>query len=57
MQKGLIGKKIGMTQLFDENGNVDINKVKPIMFDPFNNTYAVIEKTVGKAFSEGKKLK
>ena len=22
MQKGLIGKKIGMTQLFDEQGNV-----------------------------------
>lgn len=22
MQKGLIGKKIGMTQLFDEKGNV-----------------------------------
>lgn len=22
MKKGLIGKKIGMTQIFDENGNV-----------------------------------
>ena len=22
MQKGLIGKKIGMTQIFDDNGNV-----------------------------------
>ncbi len=56
----LVGEIVNVSvdeSVFDENGNVDINKVKPIMFDPFNNTYAVIEKTVGKAFSDGKKLK
>lgn len=43
--------------VLDENGNVDLKKLRPITFDPFNNTYAVIGETVGKAFSDGKKLK
>ena len=43
--------------VLDENGNVDLRKLRPITFDPFNNTYAVIGETVGKAFSDGKKLK
>lgn len=56
----LVGEIVNVSvdeSVIDENGNVDINKVKPIMFDPFNNAYAVIEKNVGKAFSDGKKLK
>lgn len=44
----------------DENyltdGKVDITKVKPIVFDPFNNAYNVIGDKVGNAFSDGKKL-
>ena len=40
----------------DTDGKVDISKVRPIAFDPFNNTYVVMEKTVGTAFSDGKKL-
>ncbi len=44
----------------DENamtdGKVDISKVKPIVFDPFNNDYLVIGEKVGKAFHDGAKL-
>ncbi len=36
------------------DGKVDLAKVKPIAFDPFNNHYNVIGEVVGKAFSEGK---
>ena len=41
----------------DEDGKVDISKLEPITFDPFNNTYVKLGETVAKAFSEGKKLK
>lgn len=41
----------------DENGNVDITKVEPITFDPFNNTYVKLGDVVGKAFSDGNLLK
>lgn len=40
----------------DENGNVDVSKVRPITFDPFNSTYVELGSVVGKAFSDGKKL-
>lgn len=39
------------------DGKVDITKVKPITFDPFNAAYHVIGEQVGKAFSDGLKLK
>lgn len=38
------------------DGKVDLNKLKPIAFDPFNNTYCVMGEVVGKAFEDGKKL-
>ena len=37
-------------------GKVDVQKVAPICFDPFNNAYHVIGKQVGKAWDSGKKL-
>ncbi len=44
----------------DENaltdGKVDVAKVKPITFDPFNNTYHVIGEQVGTAWGSGKEL-
>lgn len=40
-----------------ENGKVDVRKVRPITFDPFNNTYVALGETVGDAFSAGKSLK
>ena len=39
------------------DGRVDPAKLKPVIFDPVNHTYIGLGKTVGKAFSDGKKLK
>lgn len=38
------------------DGKVDVNKVKPITFDPFNNAYHVVGEKVGEAWSSGKSL-
>lgn len=38
------------------DGKVDISKVKPISFDPFNNEYNIVGEAVGKAWGAGKKL-
>lgn len=39
------------------NGKIDPVKLKPIAFDPVNNTYTALGSVVGKAFSDGLKLK
>ena len=39
------------------DGKVDMKKLRPIAFDPFNNAYVGIGKKVGNAFSDGAKLK
>ena len=39
------------------DGKVDLKKLRPIAFDPFNNTYMGIGEKAGNAFSDGKKLK
>lgn len=39
------------------DGNVDVEKVQPISFDPFNNAYHVLGKKVGNAFADGNQLK
>ena len=38
------------------DGKVDVAKVAPVCFDPFNNAYCVVKETVGKAWGEGRKL-
>ena len=38
------------------DGKVDIAKVAPITFDPFNNTYHVVGECVGKAWGAGRAL-
>ena len=38
------------------NGKVDLAKVRPICFDPFNGAYHVIGENVGKAWGAGKAL-
>ena len=43
--------------ILDENGNVDVKKLQPITFDPFNNKYIVLGETVGNAFKDGLQLK
>ena len=38
------------------DGKVDVAKVAPITFDPFNNAYHVLGEKVGNAFSDGMAL-
>lgn len=38
------------------NGKVDVAKVQPISFDPFNNAYHVLGEKVGDAWGAGKSL-
>lgn len=55
----LIGEIVNVTA--DESvltdGKIDPKKLKPIAFDPVNNTYMGLGEVVGKAFSDGLKLK
>lgn len=44
-------------RVLDAEGRVDADKVCPITFDPFNNTYLKIGGKAGQAFSDGKRLK
>ena len=39
------------------DGKVDVAKVAPITFDPFNNEYYVLGEKVDNAFSDGKAIK
>ena len=39
------------------DGKVDLSKLRPIIFDPSFNAYRVVGEVVGKAFSDGLKLK
>lgn len=39
------------------DGKVDVSKVRPISFDPFNNAYHVLGEKVGDAIKIGKTLK
>ncbi|MBO7676762.1 MAG: flavin reductase family protein [Erysipelotrichaceae bacterium] len=39
------------------DGKVDLNKLRPIAFEPFNTAYMGLSEKVGNAFSDGKKLK
>jgi hypothetical protein len=40
-----------------ENGSVDVKKLDPIAYNPVEHTYLRCSEAVGKAFSDGKKLK
>ena len=55
----LIGEIVNVTA--DESvvtdGKIDIKKLKPIAYDPTSNSYIALGEVVGKAFSDGLKLK
>lgn len=56
----LIGEIVNVSvdeRALDADGNVDVTRVRPITFDPFNNTYVALGEVVGNAFSVGKALK
>lgn len=56
----MVGKIVNVSvdeSVLDENGNVDVKKVRPLAYDPFNHDYITMSEVVGKAFSCGAKLK
>ncbi len=44
-------------KILDENGNIDVAKLKPIAYEPVHNEYYVMGEKVGNAFSDGNALK
>ena len=55
--KGEIVNVSADESILDEEGRVDVKKLQPITFDPFNNKYIVLGETVGDAFKIGLSLK
>ena len=56
----LVGRIVNVCadeSILGENGKVDPAKLRPITFDPMNNTYIALGETVGQAFKDGAKLK
>ena len=56
----LVGKIVNVSadeSVLGENGKVDPAKLRPITFDPMNNTYVVLGETVGQAFKDGTALR
>lgn len=45
------------TSVLDKNGNIDVTKLHTITYDPIGHNYIELGKIVGKAFSDGKKIK
>ena len=43
--------------VLDENAKIDVAKLQPICFDPVSHSYIKLGEVVGKAFSDGKKIK
>ena len=54
---GKIVNVIADDNVLDEGGNVDLNKLNPISYDPTSRSYFTIGEKVGKAFSVGTELK
>ena len=56
----LVGKIVNVSadeSVLGETGKVDPKKLRPITFDPMNNTYVALGETVGQAFKDGVKLR
>lgn len=43
--------------ILDASSNIDVNKLRPICFDPVKNEYIELGKKVGNAFQDGNKIK
>ena len=43
--------------IYDQNGYIDVAKLKPIAYEPVRNEYYVMGEKVGNAFSDGNALK
>lgn len=56
----LVGQIVNVSadeSILGDDGKVDLNKFLPITYDPIHHTYRTLGEVVGKAFSDGKKLK
>ena len=56
---GIIGNVVRLLvdeKYLDEQGRVDLAKMRIISYDPFNHGYYVVGEKVGQAFFEGRKL-
>lgn len=56
----LVGEIINVSadeRIIGTDGKIDLNKFKPITYDPVHHTYRALSEPVGKAFSDGLKLK
>lgn len=56
----IIGRIVNISvdeAVMDTEGKVDASKLRPIAFDPCASTYVEMGKVIGKAFSDGDKLK
>ena len=55
----LVGEVVNMSadpSILDEEGNVDLAKLQPIVFDAAGNTYRALGEVVGQAWRSGKKF-
>lgn len=56
----LVGRIVNVSadeNVLNEKGKVDPAKLRPITFDPMNNTYLVLGEMVGNAFQDGLQIK
>ena len=56
----LVGEIVNVSadeRILGDDGIIDLGKFKPITYDPARHGYHVIGEAVGKAFSDGNKLK
>ena len=55
----LVGRIVNVCaeeSILDENGKVEVSRLRPITYDPMNHHYLVLGETVGRAFQDGKAL-
>ncbi len=56
----LVGEIVNVScdeNILDNNGNVDLSIFRPVVYDPIGHTYRALTEPVGKAFSDGLKIK
>ena len=56
----MVGKIVNASadeRIVDEGGKINVARLQPVVYDPCNHDYLAIGNKVGKAFSEGNKLK
>ena len=56
----IIGEIVNITadeSILDDEGNVSVDKLQPIIYDSIGKTYRVVGEVVGTAFEEGIKIK